>query len=99
MPEDRLRYVVCYDIPDDRRRTRLAKHLEGFGDRMQYSVFETLLDRARFAEMISGVEDIICCEKDSVIVIPLCAACHQKRLRLGAAARESDYGDEIVFIV
>ena len=38
-------YVVAYDIRDDRRRTRVAKILEDFGDRAQYSVFEMELDR------------------------------------------------------
>ena len=36
--------VVSYDVANDRRRTRLAKELENFGRRVQYSVFECLLD-------------------------------------------------------
>ena len=32
--------VVSYDVPDDRRRTRLADRLLDFGVRVQYSVFE-----------------------------------------------------------
>jgi len=99
MPEGPLRYVICYDLPDDRRRTRLAKHLEGFGDRLQFSVFETVLERAQFEAMVTGIESIIDSEEDSVIVIPLCAACHERRLRLGVAAKNRDYGEEIVFIV
>ena len=37
-------YLVSYDIPDTKRRTKLAKTLEDFGDRVQYSVFECILD-------------------------------------------------------
>lgn len=37
-------YLVSYDIPETRRRTKLAKILEDFGDRVQYSVFECILD-------------------------------------------------------
>lgn len=99
MPEGAMRYLVCYDIPDDRRRARLAKHLEGYGDRLQYSVFETVLDKARFADMLRGAEAIIDAEEDSLIVVPLCVACHARRLRLGAAAAGKDYGGEIVFVV
>lgn len=33
-------YLVCYDIEDDRRRSKLALCLEGWGLRVQYSVFE-----------------------------------------------------------
>ncbi len=32
-------YLVSYDIPDDRRRTRIFKLLRGWGERVQYSVF------------------------------------------------------------
>lgn len=31
--------IVSYDISDDRRRTRVAKLLLDYGDRVQYSVF------------------------------------------------------------
>ena len=33
-------YLVCYDIEDDRERTRVANYLVGRGERVQYSVFE-----------------------------------------------------------
>jgi CRISPR/Cas system-associated endoribonuclease Cas2 len=36
--------VVSYDIPDDRRRLRLAHALKDFGVRVQYSVFECHLE-------------------------------------------------------
>jgi CRISPR-associated protein Cas2 len=35
--------VVVYDIADDRRRDRLATFLEGYGRRVQESVFECFL--------------------------------------------------------
>ena len=37
-------WIVAYDIPDDRRRLAVANALEDFGDRVQHSVFEVLLD-------------------------------------------------------
>lgn len=35
--------LVTYDIPDDKRRTKLATFLEGYGRRVQKSVFECFL--------------------------------------------------------
>ncbi len=32
-------YLVSYDIPDDRRRTRVFKLLRSWGERVQFSVF------------------------------------------------------------
>lgn len=37
-------WLVCYDIPDDKRRTKLAKLIEQRCQRVQYSVFECPLD-------------------------------------------------------
>ena len=33
-------YLISYDIPNDKRRLRIAHLLEGYGERVQYSVFE-----------------------------------------------------------
>ncbi len=35
-----MRFLISYDIPDDRRRTKLAHFLLDYGDRVHYSVFE-----------------------------------------------------------
>jgi len=43
--------VVSYDIVSDRRRRKVMKALEGFGKRVQYSVFECLLTAAQIADL------------------------------------------------
>ena len=37
------RYIAVYDISDDKERAKAAKILEGFGERVQESVFECYL--------------------------------------------------------
>ncbi|HOT98551.1 MAG TPA: CRISPR-associated endonuclease Cas2, partial [bacterium] len=37
-------YLVSYDIIDNAKRIRLAKKLQDYGQRVQYSVFECSLD-------------------------------------------------------
>lgn len=39
MSERVRRLLVAYDITDDRRRDRVAVILQGYGERVQYSVF------------------------------------------------------------
>jgi CRISPR-associated protein Cas2 len=39
--------VVSYDISHDRRRARLSRELKNFGTRVQYSVFECVLEPQR----------------------------------------------------
>jgi len=70
-----MRYVVSYDMPDTKRRTRLAKALEDFGDRVQYSVFECILDGNLLNQMVARINSIIKVEDDSVRIYALCANC------------------------
>ena len=68
-------YVISYDIPEDRRRSQLAKVLKGFGTRVQYSVFEAHLTRSQFEQMKQAVNSVIDPDKDAVRYYSLCRAC------------------------
>ncbi len=70
-------YLVSYDIPDDRRRTKLAKTLKDFGDRVHYSVFECLLDTVLFNKMVARINDLVDEKDDSVRIYALCANCEK----------------------
>lgn len=79
--------VVAYDIPDDKRRTRLRKMLENFGTPVQYSVFECLLTVKEQARMEGAVRHIIKVTLDSVRYYALCRECRAK-IQTTAAAVE-----------
>lgn len=81
--------VVSYDIPDDRRRTRLHKQLKGFGTRVQYSVFECILDEAQFARMDLVVRRTIDRQTDHVRYYRLCEACVPRITALGGAVTQA----------
>ena len=68
-------YVISYDIPDDRRRNQLAKVLKGFGNRVQYSVFEAHLNKRQYEALKRAVENLIEPSEDSVRYYVLCSAC------------------------
>ena len=70
-------YVVSYDIPDAKRRTRLAKTLKDYGDRVQYSVFECILDRDLLEDMVARIGPIVSKKKDRVRIYALCKNCKQ----------------------
>jgi CRISPR-associated protein Cas2 len=95
---DALRYLVCYDISDTPRRTKLAKCLDDYGGRVQYSVFEMVLDRRLFDNLVADLTALIDPSEDRVIVYPICAACLKKAVFLGLSADEVRPGDEIAFI-
>ena len=71
-------YVISYDIPDDRRRNQLAKVLNGFGTRVQYSVFEAHLNRRQYEALKQAVERLLEPAEDSVRYYALCSACVER---------------------
>lgn len=75
--------VVSYDVPDDRRRTRLAHTLKDFGRRVQYSVFECLLEPAQVERLKARVGGLIEAAEDSVRIYRFCADCAAKLEILG----------------
>ena len=74
---------VCYDVTDDKRRTKLFKTLEGFGQHAQFSVFECYLDEKELLRLRAKVEEVIDTKEDSVLYVYLCAACHGRVEHLG----------------
>lgn len=65
------RYIVSYDIADPKRLRSVARVAEGYGYRLQFSVFECLLDALRLAEMKSALSEKIHHDEDQVLFISL----------------------------
>lgn len=51
-------YAVVYDITDDKERTRVDRLLQGFGFRIQKSVFECRLDKRAREELVKGLREL-----------------------------------------
>ena len=69
--------VVCYDIPDDRRRNRVGKILEGYGARVQKSVFECDMKQEHLKQLQQKLSKAISPE-DTLRYYHLCANCISK---------------------
>lgn len=67
----RSTYLVCYDISDDLRLRRVHKTMVGFGDRLQYSVFECRLSQADLARCKHTVGKLIHHHEDQVLFVNL----------------------------
>ncbi len=65
------RYLIAYDIPDDLRRSRVAKVLLKYGDRVQYSVFVADIKPVRLLRLRESLESIIETNEDSVLLCDL----------------------------
>lgn len=67
----RIRYLVSYDICEPKRLRRVAKVLEGFGARLQYSVFECPLDDMRLAQCKAALDPVINHDQDQIMFVSL----------------------------
>lgn len=65
--DDVRRYLIAYDISDDVRRTKVAKKLESYGDRVQYSVFVVDARPAKLLRLRTQLINLIDQSTDSVL--------------------------------
>jgi len=69
------RVIVTYDITDDRRRNRICKAIERYGDRVQYSVFEIAIATKDLHKLIDELHGLMHTQEDRLLVIRLCSGC------------------------
>ncbi len=95
----RTRFLLCYDVRDDRRLRKAARVAEAFGYRLQYSVFLCDLNdvgRVRFERDLRSVLDLAV---DSVMFVDLGPAdtASARRFRwLGSRKDTYDSGSAII---
>lgn len=78
------RYLVAYDIEDDRTRSRVADILEGLGWRVQESVFECLLDGQALDRLTLRLSrELEKHDGGNVRMYRLCSRCHEASFGLG----------------
>jgi CRISPR-associated protein Cas2 len=75
--------VVSYDIPSNRRRLKVMKTLEGFGTRVQYSVFECNLKPREIETLRRRLQKLIVDDEDSIRMYFISADDVKRILRLG----------------
>ncbi len=76
-------YLITYDVPDDKRRSKVARSLEALGERVQYSVFEAWLTGPELEQLQKRLKRILNEQEDSVRIYVLCASCQRKVQTLG----------------
>lgn len=69
--------LVSYDVRDPKRLRRVAKLLEGYGERVQYSLFRVRATAERLEKLRWELSELMAVE-DDLLVIPLCDRCAAK---------------------
>lgn len=92
MPKTVTFYVVSYDISDDRTRRKVAKTMENYGRRVQFSVFECRLSTPRFREMYGKLITLCMKPGDSIRMYTICEDCISRIHMIGVKepAQEED---------
>jgi CRISPR-associated protein Cas2 len=84
----RRRYLVAYDIRDERRLRLIAGCMEGYGTRVQYSVFVSDLSPRELILMRADLESLIKMTEDRVMIVDLGAVGERSRFLFLGRHRE-----------
>ena len=83
-----MNFLVAYDVSTQdregqRRLRRVARACEGYGQRVQYSLFEVVCSRTTMARLIAELEIIMEAEADVIRIYQLEADGLDRVIRLG----------------
>jgi len=63
--------LVCYDISDEKRLRKVFKVMRGYGDHLQFSVFECQMTPMDLARCRNELSEIIHHDRDQVLFVNL----------------------------
>ncbi|MEK6320469.1 MAG: CRISPR-associated endonuclease Cas2 [Acidobacteriota bacterium] len=70
--------LIAYDIADNRRLKQVAKLMEAYGERVQRSVFECIIDEPQLQILMHKVKYLMKRKEDKVQLYHLCEACEHR---------------------
>ena len=84
-----MKYLICYDIPNTKVRTKLSKYLESFAWRVQYSVFICEVQDKKLSNIKNNLRQIVASdEESSLFIYPICMTCNSKLWSIGRTLEE-----------
>ncbi len=93
-------YVISYDIEIDKIRNKVAKTLENYGQRVQYSVFECHISQKQFNILYGKLTELMTDEVEGNIrIYTVCANCEAKIATIGVEIPVLSAQEEDLFII
>lgn len=89
-------WVIAYDTPSHRRRRKFAQLLEGYGLRVQWSVFECELRSEQLQRLRQRLERLVVKEEDSVRFWPVPERSSQQVIHLGRPVASAAWEDRLI---
>jgi len=87
-----MKYLVAYDISDNKRRRKLFKLLLGYGINVELSIFEVQLDKNSINQLKTEIKKIINPKQDVVYIFP-----YSKEPLRNGIYKGKNYGDIFVW--
>jgi CRISPR-associated protein Cas2 len=88
--ENKQWYVISYDITEPKRWRVVYKRLNGYGQRLQYSIFRCRLTTRQLERLRWELEKDLT-DEDSLLIIGLCDSCER---RVAARNRKEVWTEE-----
>ncbi len=77
-----MKYLITYDIEDDKKRKKISDELEAYGYRVNYSVFECELNKTKLRKLTQKLEELVDEKHDSLRFYHICENCVPKSFEL-----------------
>lgn len=87
-----MKYLICYDVTETRIRSKMSKYLEGFGHRIQYSVFiceastEKIVGAKKKLERLAAKSS-----KRMILILPVVKIVQAEYGRMGNLLKENQF--------
>ena len=85
-------WLICYDIASNKRRYRVDRLLANYGERIQYSVYQTILSKSTLNKVRKDLRLIIDEHEDRINYYHICVWCKDKVILQGTAKDSSFIG-------
>ncbi len=89
-------WVIAYDTPSNQRRRKFARLLEGYGVRVQWSVFECRLRQEQIQLLRQRLERLIVASEDSVRLWPVPESSCARVMHLGKQVSVPVWEDRLI---
>lgn len=95
----RRSFIVTYDIRDDKRLRKVFKICKGYGQHLQYSVFECDLTEMEKAEMEARLREVMHLKEDQTLFIDLGPSAYRGERVITALGQSYTKFDAPCFVV
>lgn len=95
-----LMYVVSYDLSNNKLRNKVAKELENYGRRVQYSVFECRISKKQMEQLYKKLLPIMQREPEGNIrIYRICMNCEEQIQTIGIKNECMTAAEEDIFVI